>query len=220
MKRVRLTIHPSEADLPETFERVTGAAEEFVQVQVFNWNVTSTPVAFLLRVCGDIQRFESLLKDDDAVEEYELHPVDEHESYYFVTGFGSADAHALWENFKRGSLMTIPPAVWNADGTYTFTVVGRDADIQAAVERVPDVARVNIEAIGRPEATADSVRTRLSKEQRNAVKVGLELGYYAIPRKATSEDVAAKLGCATSTAAEHLRKAESKVFQRLFGESA
>lgn len=216
MKRVRVTVHPDDSDLPFTFERLADADGEFARVEVLNWNVTNTPVAFLLRIRGDVRRFASLLDRDDGVDEYELLPVTETESYCFVAGVGTADARDLWENFKRGSLMTVPPAEWNADGSYTFTVVGRDADIQAAVDGVPAGARVEIESVGGTKVATDGVVDRLSDRQRDAVRTALRLGYYDTPRGATTEDVADELGCATSTAAEHLRKAESNVVRGLF----
>lgn len=216
MKRVSVTVHPEGAELPWTFDEVTGADDEFVRVEVVNWNVTSAPAAFLLRVSGDIQRFEGILERDPAIEEYELLRLSERESYCFVAGVGSSDARALWETFKSGSLMTIPPATWNADGSYSFTFVGREADIQSAVDTVPDGVRVEIESVGGTQVAADSVRGRLSDRQREAVEAAVALGYYEIPRDATAEDVAAALDCAVSTVSEHLRKAEATVLTGLF----
>lgn len=209
MKRVRVTIRPGDSALPRTFERVTGADEAFVRVEVLNWNVTASPVAFLLRVRGDVDRFEAVLRDDDGIDEYELLPIAEGDCYCFVAGVGTPDARALWETFKSGSLMTIPPAEWNPDGSYTFTVVGRDADIQSAVESVPEGVRVDVEAVGGTTVAPERVVDRLSDRQREAVEAAIVLGYYEFPRRATTEDVAAELDCAASTAAEHLRKAES-----------
>jgi len=39
------------------------------------------------------------------------------------------------------------------------------------------------------------------------------LGYYESPRRATRDDVAA-VGCSPTTAGEHLRKAEARVFSQ------
>mgnify|MGYP002276742734 CR=1 FL=1 len=54
---------------------------------------------------------------------------------------------------------------------------------------------------------------RLTDRQREAVEAGLDLGYYDVPRTTDHEAVADALGCAPSTAAEHLRKAESKLLR-------
>ena len=216
MKRVRVTVHPENSDLPFTFEHVTQAEEEFVQVQVLNWNVTSSPAAFLLRISGDIQRFETVLQRDAAIEEYELLPISDYESYCFLAGIGTSDARVLWETFKSGSLMTIPPAEWNADGSYSFTIVGRETDIQSALNSIPEDGRVEIESVGGKKVATDSILNQLSKRQREAVETAITLGYYDIPRKATNEDVASELDCAISTVSEHLRKAESKILIGLF----
>lgn len=216
MKRIRITVYPGELDLPLTYEDTTRGDEQFARVQVVNWNITTPTPTFLLRVRGDVQRFETVLQRDPDVDEYETLPVAEKECYCFVAGVGTADTRVLWENFKCGSLMTVPPAEWNADGSYTFTIVGRDADVQTAVDSVPAAVRVDVESVGGTKVTADNVVDRLSARQRDAVRAAIELGYYELPREATSTDVARKLDCATSTAAEHLRKAESKIVVDLF----
>ncbi|MFC3959517.1 helix-turn-helix domain-containing protein [Halovivax cerinus] len=218
MKRVRLTVHPGDLDLPAAFEDVTGDREPFVDVEVVNWNVGPPDAAFLLRVRGDLDRLADALEADAAVADCTFVPIGDAEAYCFVAGVGTADARALWEPFARGSVMTIPPAEWNADGSYTFTAVGRDADIQAAVEAVPAGARVEIEAVGGDRYAAGDVVRRLTDRQREAVQRAIEVGYYDSPREATCADVADALGCATSTASAHLRKAESRLVHGLFGE--
>jgi predicted DNA binding protein len=218
MKRVQVTIHPEAVELPRTFEAVGEAEEAFVDVRVWNWNVIESRAAFLLQVSGDVERFIDLLEADESVDEYDRLQLSETESYCFVTGPGTPDAQSLWKGFKTGSLMTVPPAKWNADGTYTFTIIGRDDDVQAAIDAAPEGVHVEIDAVGGTKVTADSVLDRLAEGQREAVVRAVELGYYEIPRTATTEDVAQSLGCARSTAAEHLRKAESKLIQGLFSE--
>lgn len=216
MKRVRVTIHTQDLELPLTYERATSERDTIDRVQVINWNIVAPTASFLLRVRGDVHRFEELLREDSAIDEYELLPVTERESYCFVTGAGTPDARALWENFKRGSLMTIPPAEWNIGESYTFTAVGRRSDIQAAIDGMPDNVRVDIESIGGKTVADDGVVDRLSDRQREAVRTAIDLGYYDTPRGATSDEIARELNCATSTAAEHLRKAESKVIPGVF----
>ncbi|WP_135301949.1 helix-turn-helix domain-containing protein [Haloarcula amylovorans] len=54
-----------------------------------------------------------------------------------------------------------------------------------------------------------------SAEIQAAIDTAFELGYYEIPREASHEAVAEAIGCAPSTVAEHLRKAESKLLGSL-----
>jgi hypothetical protein len=233
VKRVRITVDPGETELPLTFERATGGGtgessvdgrgepepelEVDVEVKVINWNVATPPAAFLLRVEGEYERFGELLAADPDVEEYELLSLTDRACYCFVTGVGTPGARRLWEQFGGGSLMTVPPAEWNPDGSYTFTVVGTQADVQAAVETVPDGVDVTVEAVGGTEVAEGSLLGRLTARQRAAVEAALDCGYYDVPRRATTEDVARALGCAPSTAAEHLQRAEATVLHGLFG---
>ena len=215
MKRVRITLQPRGAYAPPIYERLAGGANSLERAQIVNWNVASPPTGFLFRLEGEYRRFERERADSPMVSDYEILPVTDRDCYCFLEGDVSAAARSLFENFTRGSLMTIPPIECNDDGTNTFAIVGTEADIQAAVDGVPDGVGVTVERVGGKCVAADSVVGRLSARQREAVEIALELGYYDVPREATTEDVGDELGCATSTAAEHLQKAEIRVMSSL-----
>jgi predicted DNA binding protein len=53
----------------------------------------------------------------------------------------------------------------------------------------------------------------LTDRQVAALAAAIEIGYFDTPRRASAEDLAAKLGVSPSTAVEHLRKAEKKVLE-------
>ncbi|WP_254763564.1 helix-turn-helix domain-containing protein [Natrinema marinum] len=216
MKRVRITLDPRGDYAPPIYERLAGGADYVERARIVNWNVSSPPTGFLFRLEGDYRRFEGELAESPMVSNYEILPVTDRACYCFLEGEVSTAARSLFENFTRGSLMTVPPIECNDDGTNTFSIVGTEADIQAAVDGVPDGVGVTVERVGGKRVAADSVVGRLSERQREAVATALELGYYDVPRTATTEDVARELDCATATAAEHLRKAESTLLASLF----
>ncbi|WP_254523090.1 helix-turn-helix domain-containing protein [Natrinema caseinilyticum] len=216
MKRVRITLRPRGDYAPPIYERLAGGANYLERARIVNWNVSTAPTGFLFRLEGDYRRFERELAESPMVSDFELLPVTDRTCYCFLEGEVSAAARSLFENFTRGSLMTVPPIEYNDDGTNTFTIVGTETDIQAAVDCVPDGVGVTVETVGATRVAADSAVGRLSDRQREAVETALELGFYDVPRTATSADVARELGCATATAAEHLQKAESTVFAFLF----
>ncbi len=215
MKRVRITLRPRGAYAPPIYERLAGGASYLERALIVNWNVSTPPTGFLFRLEGEYRRFEGELADSSMVSDYEVLPVTDRVCYCFLEGEVSAAARSLFENFTRGSLMTVPPIECNDDGTNTFTVVGTETDIQTAVDGVPEGVGTTLEQVGGKRVAADSVVGRLSPRQREAVETALELGYYDVPRTATSEDIARELGCATATAAEHLQKAESTVMASL-----
>jgi hypothetical protein len=217
MKRVRVTIHPQGLDNPPLYERITEATY-LSEVRTVNWNIRTPPAGWLLRMRGDHSRFADVLDDDPDVLDHEILPVSETEFYCFFEGRGTAAARELWENFTRGSLMTVPPVEWNDDGSSTFTIFGTEADIREAVENVPDPVSVVVEEVGGTDVSADGLVSRLSPRQRRTMEVAVAVGYYEVPRGATVDDVASELDCAASTAAEHLQKAESKLVTALFAE--
>jgi len=216
MKRVRITIRPPDAYLPPVYELLTGGAAYLDSVSIVNWNVSDPPAGFLLRLRGEYERFEDDLASAPNVRDFELLPLSDAECYCFLAGESPTAARALFENFTRGSLLTVPPVECHEGGASTFTIVGTEADIQAAVDDAPDGVEVTVESVGGGPVATDGAVGRLSPRQRDAVETALRLGYYDVPRDATVEDVARELDCATATASEHLRKAESKLIRSLF----
>ncbi|MFD1647545.1 helix-turn-helix domain-containing protein [Haloarchaeobius litoreus] len=216
MKRVRVTIHPQSLDSPTLYERLT-EAPFLTRVQTVNWNIREPPAAFLLRLRGEYERLEPGLAADEQLFEYELLPVTDRECYLFLKGRAPAESRALWENFTRDGLLTVPPVEWREDGSSTFTIVGTEADVQAAVDGVPETVGIEVDRVGGDRVTPADAREALSPRQREAVEAALAVGYYEVPREATAADVAAAMGCTASTAGEHLQRAESAVLASLFG---
>lgn len=217
MQRVRLTLAFDGVDVPESFERAT--AHENVAVDVLNWNAASRPAAFLLRVYGDTGAFEAMVDADPVVEAYELAAETEQSSLCYLVGEASSGTQAVFAHFGSGSLLTVPPVEWRDDGTCSFALFGTRADVQAAVEDPPPGVSVTVESVGGNRLAPEAIRQRLSPRQREAVEAALALGYYDEPRAATTEDLGRALDCAPSTAATHLRKAESRLLRALFDDS-
>ena len=57
---------------------------------------------------------------------------------------------------------------------------------------------------------------QLTEKQREVLIAAYKLGYYDIPRRITSEELAKKLGLVDSTVVEHLRKAEHRLITQVF----
>ncbi|WP_436923026.1 helix-turn-helix domain-containing protein [Halosimplex amylolyticum] len=208
MKRVRITLDPDEAAQPPVYERLT-RDNALESVRIVNWNVATPPATFLLRLTGDYESFGATLAGDETVLDFELFPVGEVACHCYLVGEVGPAARALFENFTRGSLLTVPPIECHDDGSSTFTIVGTAADVQAAVDGLPPGSSVTVERVGGTRVTPDDALGRLSARQREALATAAALGYYDTERSATCETVAAEMGCATPTAAEHLRKAEA-----------
>lgn len=211
MKRVRMTFHPQGVEVHPVYELLAGGAEYLSNVELINWNVSAEPAGFLIRAEGDAARFAEDLESIPEVVHQEFIEVDEDEFYVYHTCQKTPMTDLIFDAFSLQSLLVVFPMEYHDDGSATVTVVGPEADIHSILADVPDEIDVDIEAVGGPEVTDDGVLTQLSERQREAVEAGLEVGYYDNPRQATTADVADALDCAPSTAAKHLRRAESKL---------
>ena len=86
------------------------------------------------------------------------------------------------------------------------------AEFPVVVDSKREVASVRAD---RPLLTLDSALPDLSPRQREALLTAVEMGYYRIPRDATTAEVASELGIERRTFEEHLRRAENKLLAGL-----
>ncbi|WP_132059042.1 helix-turn-helix domain-containing protein [Halorussus amylolyticus] len=86
------------------------------------------------------------------------------------------------------------------------------AEYPVTVESKREVESV---AADRPLLTLDSALPDFSPRQREALLTAREMGYYRIPRDATTAEIAAEVGVERRTLEEHLRRAENKLLGAL-----
>ena len=217
MERVRLTVRPEGVEVHPVYDPLAGGVEYLSAAELVDANVRGGTPALLVRIEGDADAFAADLDSVPAVVEYEVVPAASGVSYVYVRDEGSPRSLALFETFTRGSVIGIPPVVYNRDGSAALTVVGPVADVEAALDGVPGGIRTDVEAVGSPGVAPETAVSRLSPRQREALETAVAAGYYDTPRGATAEAVADAMGCAPSTAAEHLRKAEATLVTTLLG---
>lgn len=138
--------------------------------------------------------------------------------YAYVRVEPDATITELLSLLSEHGLLLDTPVDLGADAV-TVDVVGTAAGIHAAADALPARVRetVTVEHLGdyTPEG---GPLDRLTARQREVAAAAVAVGYYATPRRATIEDVAAEADCAPSTASEHLRKAEATVFRALLND--
>jgi predicted DNA binding protein len=93
--------------------------------------------------------------------------------------------------------------------------VGPGETVQRALDALPDDITTDVRKVGEYASRRLDTAATLTERQFAAVSAAVECGYYDDPRRGSTEAVAAALDCAPSTAAEHLRKAEARVMERL-----
>lgn len=212
MQRVRMTATPRDVVPHPLFELILdppGGGE----TRLLDWNLSngSRPTA-LFEIPGDADEIERRLAEIEEIADFDVHRTDSGPVYCFLRPAPDPDSpmSQLFGALSKEGLIVVKPVRYS-NGAVHATWVGEPAVLQAALDDLPDVVDVTIEAVGSMDAGPKSVLAGLSTRQREALEVALAVGYYEHPRQATHRDVAEAMDCAPSTASEHLSKAESKL---------
>lgn len=216
MKHVRLTLDAGgRADeIHPMFDLITGAP--YVErATAMHWNYSGDELGIMHYVEGDAAAFERDVAEIPEVLAYELTEVGDDAFYVYIRDATNEAIRELFDIVDRSPAVVVPPVEYARDGTVSYSVVGPSAEIGTAIDRIPEPIDVTVTEVGTIEGAPGVEQAALSDRQREAVETALALGYYEVPRDASHEDVADEMGCAPSTAAEHLRKAESKVLRNV-----
>lgn len=186
------------------------------RVELITWNTTSEDAEYaFFRIEGDVDAYRRRIEAVESIRRYNLTPIDDGSFYSYVVQ-EPREAERRWRQaFLRRNLVVVPPIVYDADARMLLTVVGDQDDLQALVDGFPEGFDLTVEGVGDYDDRRRTLAANLTDRQLEAVRVAVELGYYAVPRDAGLAAVADALGCAESTASKHLRKAETRVMTRL-----
>lgn len=192
----------------------------FRDAKMVDWAPSLDPPrsTVLLYLDGDLERFERVLAETALVRAYDVTAFGDGRGYAYV----NSDPHPVeWRLFEIGlsdGLVPVFPVQYHHDGSLSMRVVGPTDRLQAAVAATPVGVETTIERVGEYDLGQPPIPPSLPPRQREALAVAFEMGYYAVPREASRDAVAERLGCAPSTASEHLRKAERTVLGTFLGE--
>lgn len=216
MNHIRLTLDAGgrEAEVHPMYDvLVNDPAVE--RARATHWNFAGDELGIMHYVEGNREAFRKRLEAIPEVREYELTPAGE-AFYAYVRDATTGPLRELFGAVADSSAVVIPPVEYEG-GTVSYSVFGPAGEIESAIERVPDPIEVRVEAVGGMRGVPGLADSLLSDRQREALEAALDAGYYEVPREAGHEAVAAALGCAPSTAAEHLRKGEAAVLRAVLG---
>jgi predicted DNA binding protein len=135
--------------------------------------------------------------------------ADDGGTYAFVHQTDFELIGSVLERVAESSVVYLPPVVFLDTGEVRFEAVGESAHLSGFHDELNEVLDVTVESVRgfRREPTPGAVTER----QRAALRAGIEVGYYEVPRSGSVGDVADELGCSSSTAGELLRKGEAAV---------
>jgi predicted DNA binding protein len=130
-------------------------------------------------------------------------------TYVFLRQDTYEFADALLETIAAVDVVFVPPVVFVETGDVRFEAVGDSEGLSRLCDRLGELGAVTIEQVR--DFRYRQSQSLLPARQRAALDAAVDVGYYEIPRTGAIEDLATELDCATSTAGELLRKAESAV---------
>lgn len=218
MKRVEVGIRGTAEPLHPLVPFLTSDAVD--SAAMVDWNgvthdARSDESTVVLRVRGDPERVRQAFGDEQLIDRFECTVVDEDCCYVHAHSRTAPLEGETAMALTPPGVVVIPPVRYEPKGWLALTLVGADPAVQQAVDAVPDEVEVDVRSVDSRGYDANSPLSGLSERQHDAVLAATNLGYYDTPRAASVNDVAAALDCAPSTAAEHLRKAESRLVRTL-----
>jgi HTH DNA binding domain len=98
------------------------------------------------------------------------------------------------------------------DGRIKFTFVGTQKDVKEILGRAEKRGlRYRVLLLTDAQFAPDSLLNRLTDKQRRILVLAYKLGYFDVPKKINSDELAARLHLTGSTVVEHLGKAEHRL---------
>ena len=115
--------------------------------------------------------------------------------------------------------MARPPDFLDVD-RMKVEMIGKEDEIKKLIHYANKWGENSFKILGLTsvEPKAESLLSKLTTRQRQMVLTAYALGYYDVPRRISSDDLARHLEVDKSTIVEHLRKAERKLIGSIIAE--
>lgn len=215
MRYVTLLVRPDdEAFHPVGTRLVTDPAVTREAIHRFDPMDDGT-VAMLAAASGDLDRYREILAESPEVLDFAV--SGDGEGYAYSRIEMNDFVEYLTAQQRDLELVLDMPIEILDDGAHRMTLIGSAAAFAATEYDPPEGVALEIERTGEYHPEAERLLDGLTDRQRDVLRVAVEAGYYDHPRRATQEDVAARVDCATGTAGEHLQKIEKAIFGALVG---
>jgi len=116
-------------------------------------------------------------------------------------------------NVEAGYLF---PPLGISDGKVKVSFLGNEQQIKDLLEKLDAIGiHYRVTLLGDANFPPTSPLNLLTEKQREILLEAHRLGYYDIPRKITTQELANRLALVDSTVVEHLRKAEQRLITQL-----
>jgi len=122
--------------------------------------------------------------------------------------------HTKLEKEYSYDLVWDAPTVFSHD-TITCSVIGTEENLKWFLQSITFAGKIKHVSYTKATYAEDSSLSCLTEKQREVLIAANKFGYYAYPRKITSEQLAKKVGLSKPTVIQHLRKAEVRLIASL-----
>jgi hypothetical protein len=158
-------------------------------------------------------KVEDLLLDGFLVEAQTLEKNKNGVYTVFMRGGPSLSSVLSFVSVESGYLF---PPLGIGEGKIKFSYLGNEAQVKNFLEKINAIGiRYRVVLLSDASFSPISPLSQLTEKQREVLLAAYKLGYYDIPRKITSQELAERLCLVDSTVVEHLRKAEQRLMTRL-----
>jgi hypothetical protein len=179
------------------------------QSELLTWRrLPDGTLVTLFRVTADRAAYLDRLRTIDSIDRFETAPGEE--GFYLKAHERlGGPLESFLGAFTETDFLSVPPVVYRSRGRLSVGVVGPPDQLREALASVPDPIDTEIDRVG-PYAGGERLAgLGLTDRQREALRAAHRSGYYDVPRTGSVDDGADALGCSSSTAGTHLRKAEA-----------
>ncbi|MDR5671673.1 Transcriptional regulator, contains HTH domain [Halalkaliarchaeum sp. AArc-CO] len=162
----------------------------------------------IVQVTVESRYDETRLQDLSCVDEWE-HVSETDGGHLYVIEFTAPELPESLAEEAADLIGTCDPEL--SDREATMSLVGSQESISGTI-REYEAAGVSpdLRKLGTYDGPNDPVDA-LTDRQREVIETAYEMGFYEVPREASTDEVAAQLDLDPSTVAEHLQRAERNV---------
>ncbi|WP_238717466.1 helix-turn-helix domain-containing protein [Natronorubrum halophilum] len=218
MKYLHLSLQ-YEREVQHPMQQLLTDSETLERSWLITWNLLGEGniIHTLFYLIGDRERYKQHIAGAEGTVDYNITPVDDSSFYAYVQEREKEIFKRFRTAFQKPSVVVVPPLAYRPNGRVDFNVVGKPEDLAGILDRLPDEITAEVSEIGEYDVRPSVPAADLTARQREALRAAVEVGFYEYPRTGSVADVAEILDCATSTASNHLQKAEARLVRRFIG---
>jgi DNA-binding CsgD family transcriptional regulator len=211
MRRVTM-----EFDYQKAWKQIFGSNSEKVEVlealRCFKCDTQGLAIICRLRLKDRNMNIQDLLMGEGLLTNIELLYKEKDESaVVFIEGRSCVPKPP--KDIKQPKMLMARPPDFLDVGRMKVEMIGKENEIKKLLHYANKWGDNSFKVLGLTsiDTKGESLLSKLTTRQRQMLLTAYALGYYDVPRRISSDDLARHLGVDKSTIVEHLRKAERKL---------